>query len=654
MTPKFLFFAIVAATAATDAFAQSPNAPQATPRPAQAPAADNNSGDLASAIGVPKLDPGNNIVSWNGQNWNIANQTLFRARFEKFLNAPEQTDVEFQAYQGVMRQIADKLNPIDFKPSNLDDAWVLLKKASNYPIDAGLSGALADIIYTCYLAQGERDRLKASEIATRKDRETSEWNYMVGRECIAARSSLRVKSVPPRLVRHEVDGGGGDKDDGGSSTEQDLFLEHSNRDIGEQNTNINASILKQGLTIVQAKLEFQSFILQLFMQRRFQHVVIGTNFYRNLFGDGDTKLQVNQRAQDLLTGGSGLPATLGLLQSLSVEAMRDAKEGADATVFLMSENKLNAATEQMQQAFVEGEYMPDLRNISRDAKGKLADYIHKGNRLLTAIDAKDYDTAEGLTKSLQAMATDVDVTQPRTAVAAVKNASALHLAKAQNAAMAGDRATFEAELKAAGDLWPTNPDLIKVAAKLFSQENVQQKAINTFDGLLVQKSYRQIWDHKAQFLAATAQDENRQKQLNDVLAQVQEIELVIARAQELQKHGDNAGAWEAVETEGIKYGDDSKLSQLRAQLTSDASDFVHSIRTAQDLERKDEWGSAIAWYLKAQDVYPESALAQTGIDSITKKVMSQTKQPLVKRDTEGHQEAAVINSTPLDRSGGGP
>ncbi len=600
------------APSSIDLAQQPPAASTSAPAPAaaSAPAAPPAPAQQST---MPQIDPSNNVVSWDGQHWNIANQTLFRARFEKFLNAPEQTDAEYAAYQAVMDQISAKLDPVGYTPQNLDDAWALLQKASTARIDSGLSGALADVVHTAWLAQGEQARLKGAEAAAREARKDAQWDLNIALE--------------DNATQGEMDSGSRDKDKSGKDTgvyadEKSFIIANGTQDIAEATGDMTTAKAQQMVTIIQAKLEFQSFILQLFMQRRFQHVVIAANFYRNLFGDGDTKLQVSQKAQDALTGGSGLPATIGVLETLSVAAEGDAKEGAEATIFLMGKNRLNAATEQMQQAFVEGEYLPDLRNIPRDQKVRIADYVEKENDLLTAIDSKDYATAETETTDLKAMASDFDATKPMSAITAAKTGAALHLAKAQNAAAAGDNATFESELKAAGDLWPSDPDLTTVASAILKDSNLQQKTLNDFDALYAQKNFRQIWDNKAKLIAATARDDTRQKQLNDVLSEIQEIEMVIARSQELEKRGDSAGAWEGVETESEKYDSDPKLNQLRAQLTTEAAEFVHAIQTARDLEKRDEWGSAVAWYLKAQGSYPSSEFAQDGIDSITKKVMA--------------------------------
>ena len=70
-------------------------------------AQDKNTGDSKAATGgarppqmnqgfmgrdVPAFDPGSEVMSYDGKLWNINNNRLFRARFEKFLNASAATD----------------------------------------------------------------------------------------------------------------------------------------------------------------------------------------------------------------------------------------------------------------------------------------------------------------------------------------------------------------------------------------------------------------------------------------------------------------------------------------------------------------------------------------------------------------------------------
>jgi hypothetical protein len=72
------------------------------------------------------------------------------------------------------------------------------------------------------------------------------------------------------------------------------------------------------------------------------------------------------------------------------------------------------------------------------------------------------------------------------------------------------------------------------------------------------------------------------------------------------------------------FPEDNKLSQTRANLTTQASDFVRTLRGAQDLEKRDQVGSSLAWYLKARKIYPGSEFAGDGIDRLVKKILPES------------------------------
>src|ERR1051325_3548788 len=67
--------------------------------------------------------------------------------------------------------------------------------------------------------------------------------------------------------------------------------------LAEANARLAANKTKQEVLDIQVKIEFQALIAQLFLQRRYQHVVIGTRFYRRLFDDGDTTLKTGRKTR---------------------------------------------------------------------------------------------------------------------------------------------------------------------------------------------------------------------------------------------------------------------------------------------------------------------------------------------------------------------
>jgi hypothetical protein len=113
----------------------------------------------------------------------------------------------------------------------------------------------------------------------------------------------------------------------------------------------------------------------------------------------------------------------------------------------------------------------------------------------------------------------------------------------------------------------------------------------------------------------------KQEQLRKVLEDMQVIETSIIQAQEIEKRGDYAGAWESAEKAFRNFPDDNRLNQVRANLTTKAADFVHAIRQAEELEQKDQPGSSLSWYLKAQHEYPASDFARQGVNRLTKQIL---------------------------------
>ena len=180
---------------------------------------------------------------------------------------------------------------------------------------------------------------------------------------------------------------------------------------------------------------------------------------------------------------------------------------------------------------------------------------------------------------------------------------------------------MQAELTAAGEIWPLNPELSEMSQKIFDQGDVMQRAVLDFDQLLSQKNYRRIMDDAPRFLAATSQNPDRAAQLKEVLTNMKDIEAGLLRAEEMKRQSNFPGAWESVEKVAAQFPDDSKLNQARAELTTQAADFVHTLRNAQDMEKRDMAGAALAWFLKAQKIYPASDYAKDGIERLKKAVL---------------------------------
>ena len=275
----------------------------------------------------------------------------------------------------------------------------------------------------------------------------------------------------------------------------------------------------------------------------------------------------------------------------------------------------------MQEVFVTGEYMPEVRLVPRDKKRKCLDFAQKSYQLVSAIDVRDYGRAEQLVKDMKKVANDFDDSKPSQAIEGARVQARMLIAKARDAALNNDKPTLEKALTDAAEVWPNNPEFKEATEKLFSQSDVVQKAIGEFDQLISQRNYRQIWNDKVRFITAVAMNPDRKQTLEKVMKNIETIEGSLMRAEEMARTGNHAGAWESLERAWAEFPDDGKLNQQRADMTTRASDFVKLIRSAEDMEKRDQVGSSLAHYLKAQKIYPASDFARDGVARLVKQVL---------------------------------
>jgi hypothetical protein len=640
MAARKTFFACLFSLAT--ASAQVPDAAAPAPAPAPAPAAFSGSAPVgqAPAAGpaqgggnkaqspfgqeVPVFDPGTEVLTFNGKNWNVTNNRIFQARFEKFLNAPEATSSDENQYRLIMDRMLDLLKPGNASPQNVDAAFRLLPYASRFDFDARLCDSLGDAVYSVWQAQRNQARLANANESLEDAARKLEWNMQVVTE------GRRLQTAPNntqsgRNNTGRQGGGGQAAPQGGGAVNPANSTDYQTasyaRQLAERLAAIKANQVKKELSELQAKVEFQAMMVQFLMQRRFQHVLLSTRFYRALFTDGDTKLNLGKDATDLFQKSTGMPPTVSLVDSMANEMIRDINEGVKAFEFLLEKGELQGATMRLQEVFVTGEYMPVVRLVPREKKRKTLEFAQKSYQLISAIDVRDYTRAESLVADLKRIASDFDDSKPTQAIEVARVQQRGLLAKARDALLNNDKATFEKALTDAAAIWPNSKEFKEASTTLFGQGDVVQKTLLEFDQLQSQKNFRQIWNDKIRFIAAAAVDPARKAALEKVMNDMQTIESSLLRAEEMARQGVFAGAWETLERAWAQFPDDPKLNQLRADMTTRASEFVKVIRNAEELEKREQFGSALAHYLKAQKLYPASDFARGGIDRLVKQVL---------------------------------
>ena len=586
--------------------------------------------DTQTALGnMPMADPGSENVAFNGKLWNVTNNRLMRSRFETYLTTPEANGPEDQAYRDLMAQIMELLAPthkqapdpvtkVQARGPEVMKAFAMLPEAGAARIDGGLCNAVANAIWDVWTSQKRVNERKLANAAMMERRKQLEWNAEMG-----------LNNTP--LAKP---GGGATKNGQQAAQAQQTNSATVGRTSGyikgiaeiEARTKLNETAM--GLSEVTSKIQFQALIIQMFMQRRFEHAVIACRFYPNLFRDGESILQLdkNSDVQKLLSSSFGVPPTVSMIDGLSLEAIRSVDESLVSFENLVARRDVDSASNRLLEAYGIGEYLPRVRRLPMSEKTKVLDFVRKKNKLLSFLEMKDYASAETVVMELRNTSEDFEYAKPLAAIQTAKTMSNLHVNNA-NAAMGNkDAKTVEAEMKAAAEIWPTNPRVTQLSEHMMQSTDMKSQALMEFDRLLSQRNYRQIFENQAPFIAAVADDLTRKQQLEKVLKDMGRLELILGGAKEMASSSPPA-AWEKVEMESKLYPDDPVLSKLRADLGVKASEFVTAIENARQQEEKQQIGSAIAWYLKAKSMHPLSEMARDGIKRLVEVVKNGDQPP---------------------------
>ncbi len=588
-------------------------------------AADRQTDTQTGLGNMPMMDPGSENVAFNGKLWNVTNNRLMRSRFETYLTTPEAVSAEDQAYRDVIAQIQQLLAPTNKTGPDPMKAFALLPEAGTYRIDGGLCNAIANGIWDVWLSQKKQSHLRAANNAMLERRKTLSWNAEMG---------LNSHQIAP------PGGRGSSSSKGGQNAQQQANQNAQTnsatvgrtseyiKGIAEIEARMKLNEAAMGLSEISSKTQFQALIIQMFLQRRFEHAVIACRFYPNLFKDGESVLQLDKDSdvQKMLSASFGVPPTISMIDGLSLEAMRSVDESLVSFENLVARRDLDSATNRLLEAFGIGEYLPRVRRLPMTEKTKVLDFARKKNKLLGFLEMKDYAGAEEVVTDLRALSEDFEYAKPLAAINTAKSVSSLHISKARMAMANKDTKTLEVEMKAATEIWPTNPALASFSGDLVKGSDMRAQAIMEFDRLLSQRNNRQIFENQASFIAALADDLPRRQQLEKVLKDMGRLELIIGGAKEMAASSPPA-AWEKVEKEAQSFPDDPVLSKLRADLGVKASDFVSAIENAREHEQKQQVGSALAWYLKARRMYPPSDFARDGVQRLVDNLRSNEKEP---------------------------
>lgn len=611
----------------------------APPAPAAASAAPAAAPKSPFGNELPMFDPGSEIASLNGQNWNVANNRLFRARFEKYLSSPAADSPQDEAYRRVLKDAMKVLRPGGAGGPNIATAVELLSKASDFPIDAGLGDSLNQTVYAVVRFKKNAHLLGEMNKALERKHKDEAWNAELA-------GTPKKMDSPPRQGKDGQPAPAAPVQEATQSARATTYI----KNMVEIDAARIANMAKISAGELVAKVEFQAMIVQLFLQRRYEHCIIAVRIYQTLFDDGSTTLKLKEGSDvdKMFTKSTGMTPTVTALDALSSEAIRDVDEGVQAFDYLSEQGDYESASKRLSEAFMVGEYLPRVRTLPRSKKDRVAEFVRDANQLISAIDVKDYTLAGELVDKLRKTARDFDYSKPRAAIEIARSTSGLHIQQARSAAISKDDKAFVENVRKATEIWPTNPELKSFADKVALYGDTNSRLLNELDSLIAQKNYREIFREQTKYSGAVLGRPEYESKLKDVLGEVSKVELVVLAADELVKAGDKCGAWERLEQISKGFPDDNEVNRRRADLARDNPAFISAVSEARRHEDNNRLGISLSYYLKAERLYPGSLFAREGITRIADRILPEhpadSPQPPASAPVPGAQDPSTAYS----------
>ena len=263
---------------------------------------------------LPFFDPSSETVAWNGHNWAATDNRALAARFERYLNEPEDLSEAAREYRETIDAILELVSPHHKGGPDFPAAVKLLPRASSFPGDAKLCDSLTQAIYAAVLAKKDIKATQAlnTAIEGEKQRVMREADWKARKEHDPSLGETK-KTGDDKGGK----GGGEPKLPGESPGRGISSLQYVDlaRRVVEIEAMKKANSAKNEIQITQAKIQYQSLMLQFFVQRRFEHVVMSSRFYHQIFQDGDNQLHIdkNSEVNKLFTESLGASPTVAAL-----------------------------------------------------------------------------------------------------------------------------------------------------------------------------------------------------------------------------------------------------------------------------------------------------------------------------------------------------
>lgn len=611
------------------------------------------------------INPETGSMQWKGHSYDMGQFRVFRARFERYLSLPPTRDQDM--YTETLDEIFKLLSTrtANGTQESVVEAWKLLYRASEYDADGGNSLGVANQVFNAWRIRDEKQAFSVTQTELQRIRRAQQGSVVYAGDAIAAQTGKAaadaVSSASLLGTLGTTDSGtttttntggtttttGGTGNQGGrrNNNTGNTNTGSSNQTIGNGSSNFGAvgqifrarelaeteakikSLEAAGLlSVTQAKIQFQSQIMSLFLQRRFQHALIAASFYRYIFKGSHQNLEVGKKELSSFLPSTDMAMTVETIEFLSREAINDVNSGMQSVRANYDDNRKIGALERLQETFFLGEYLPAVTQLETAKKNDLLNIYRKVDEARKLADLRDYDAVVQLTQEIGASTSDFRSPEVSAALRSAQRMSTLSLNAAQQAAATGDYAKAQEFVEKAAQIWPLNPAIKNYTENMASQADLGTQAAVVFDEAYKRDDYRRIYERRAELAVAFLNDGVRGPQLKAVIDRMARVEIYLAQTEELLAQNNAFSAWESLAAATTFAPDDVVLNQRKAQLAPRVAEFIGRLDQAKRYEDDKRYAAALTQFLSAQDIHPVSQIARNGVARVSEEIMNQLAQ----------------------------
>lgn len=558
-----------------------------------------------TGLGVNSND---GTFSWKGRTFDIGTSRIFRARFERYLNQSERNIDDYEAYQNLLKEVLDLLSPRHLAggeamfTENVDKAYRKLYEASEYAQDGGTSRSLAHMIYNSWRLRSEIRR--DIETMTEEERRIRFNEEVVLNKERAAQSKLESMARNTRqneLRAYSELGGNRPLHDYGAALEQErLDKQKMEQEIAKSQLSFKTQM---------AQFQFQSQIIYFMTQRRFEHALMASYFYRALFRGSAQHIQVGEEFMSKFLPRGDMVYTVESLEQIALEAIADTESSMDAIHTLMEAGDISTAMERLQESFFLGEYLGPVSTFPREYRQEVLQVYRLMREARELYELRDYDKLLEVTDQLHVLSRDSRYREVISFANNAKQMANLKLAEAKYLMQQNDFSAAQEALKQSAEIWPLNPEITKLTNTIFTQSDVSQTSVLRFDQAYQNQDYRSIFGNRHELGLGLANDPERSERLKEVMDKVGGVDLMLSQAKVLTGNGNHFGAWEMVLQAEELLPNDREVFSIKSRLISHTHEFSRTLETAKSFEERGNYVLSYTWYERAKTIYPASQIA---------------------------------------------